>query len=447
MPPHSARLVQDRRPRTPRPGRVSLHFGAHQGHHQSRRSEDRPPEVEDALAQHPSIVEAAAFALPHPTLGEDVAAAVVLTGKRPATESELRDFVRARLAAFKVPTRIYAVPELPRGPLGKVRRGELARIARRYDPTEYVPPRDPEEAEIVRIFADVLGLERIGAEDNFFQLGGDSLRGTRVIARLEASFGVTVSADGVLCEAHGCIDCHEVRAARASRTSAWHNRLRPSRAASEPRALTDRSFGERGADEPAMVRRILVAAGCLWLGAAPAFGENYPTRPIRLIVGFPPGAQSDAAARLVGGKLSALLGQPVVIDNHGGASGAIASELAARAPADGYTLLLGSISNLTMAPLVIPNLRYDPVGDFVAIRRFARVPFVIGVNSKIPAATLGALVDYARQHPGELTCATGAPINQLAIQMLTNLSSTDIVHVRYKGTAAASPTSLRVTSA
>jgi tripartite-type tricarboxylate transporter receptor subunit TctC len=185
------------------------------------------------------------------------------------------------------------------------------------------------------------------------------------------------------------------------------------------------------------LQRVLLATGCLWLGAWPAFGDDYPTRPIRLIVGFPPGAQSDAAARFVGGKLSEVLGQPVVVDNRGGASGTIGAELAARAPADGYTLLLGSISNLTMAPLTIPNLRYDPVHDFVAIRRFARVPFVIGVNPKIPATTLGALVDYARAHPGELTCATGAPINQLAIQMLTNLSSTDIVHVRYKGTAAA----------
>jgi acyl carrier protein len=151
----------------------------------------------------------------------------VLTGNRAATEKELRDFVRARLAPFKVPTRIYAVPELPRGPLGKVRRGELASIARRYDPTEFVPPRDPEEAEIVRIFADVLGLEHIGAEDNFFQLGGDSLRGARVIARLEASFGVAVSLTAFFAEPTAASIATEVRAARASRTSGMAQPITP----------------------------------------------------------------------------------------------------------------------------------------------------------------------------------------------------------------------------
>jgi tripartite-type tricarboxylate transporter receptor subunit TctC len=181
----------------------------------------------------------------------------------------------------------------------------------------------------------------------------------------------------------------------------------------------------------------LVASGCVWLGASLASGADYPTRPIRLIVGFPPGAQSDSVARLIGGELSTLLRQPVVIDNRGGASGAIGAELAARAPADGYTLLLGSITNLAIAPLVIPHLGYDSLRDFAAIRRFARVPLVVAVNSKIPVTTLGELVDYARTHPGELTCATGAPSTQLAIQMLMNFSATDILHVPYKGTAAA----------
>ena len=172
-----------------------------------------PSEVEDALAHHPSIVEAAAFAMPHPTLGEDVAAAVVLRGDRAATESELRDFVRTRLAAFKVPTRIFAVTELPKGPLGKVRRGELADVARRCR-TALVPPSNSEEAEVVSIFAEVLDLERISVEDNFFQLGGDSLRGTRVIARLEACFGVTVPLTALFARPTAGAIASEIRAAR-----------------------------------------------------------------------------------------------------------------------------------------------------------------------------------------------------------------------------------------
>jgi acyl carrier protein len=128
----------------------------------------------------------------------------------------LRDFVRARLAAFKVPTRIFALPELPKGPLGKVRRGELARMARQYDRTEFVSPRDSEEAEVVGIFAEVLGLQRIGVEDNFFQLGGDSLRAARVIARLEESFGVAVPRVTLFEKPTAALIASEMRAARAS---------------------------------------------------------------------------------------------------------------------------------------------------------------------------------------------------------------------------------------
>ena len=180
-----------------------------------------------------------------------------------------------------------------------------------------------------------------------------------------------------------------------------------------------------------------IIAALLAAATGPVHGQAWPNKPITLVVPFPPGGGTDAFARPLSVQLAKQLGRPVIIDNRGGASGAIGAELAARAPADGYTLLLGSITNLAIAPLVIPHLRYDSLRDFAAIRRFARVPLVVGVNSKIPVTTLGELVDYARTHPGELTCATGAPSTQLAIQLLTNFSATDILHVPYKGTAAA----------
>jgi len=152
-----------------------------------------PSEVEEALARHPLVVEAAAFALPHPTLGEDVAAAVVLRADGAVTEDGLRDFARNHLAAFKVPTRIVTVGDLPRGAFGKVRRGELAAFTEPLLRTKTVPPRDEEEAKVAAIFAEVLDLDRIGVLDNFFQFGGDSLRAARVIARLQSEFQASLT--------------------------------------------------------------------------------------------------------------------------------------------------------------------------------------------------------------------------------------------------------------
>jgi acyl-CoA synthetase (AMP-forming)/AMP-acid ligase II len=154
-----------------------------------------PAEVEEALAAHPRVAQAAAFALPHPTLGEDVAAAVVLRAGTAPDEEDLREFARTRLAAFKVPTRILSLSELPRGSFDKVKRDALAAIAADALRQEYVPPRDEREAAVTRVFADVLGVDRVGAFDDFFQLGGDSLRAMRAAAQLESHFGVAIGVD------------------------------------------------------------------------------------------------------------------------------------------------------------------------------------------------------------------------------------------------------------
>jgi hypothetical protein len=148
-----------------------------------------PPEVDAALASHPQVTEAGTFAVPHPTLGEDVVAAVVLRAPGAATPQELRDFAFAELAAFKVPSRIVPVAEIPKTALGKIRRSELAALLAVPAPRELLPACGPNEALVARLFAEVLGVDAIGALDDFFELGGDSLRGTQVVARANAALG------------------------------------------------------------------------------------------------------------------------------------------------------------------------------------------------------------------------------------------------------------------
>ena len=149
-----------------------------------------PSEIEAALVQHPHVIEAAAFAITHPTLGQDLAAAVVLRDN--VSEGELRRFLRASLATFKIPTRIIDVARLPRGSSGKIDRSELeALVARTIQQSE--PPLGREETEIARIFAEVLKVPAVGRRANFFDLGGDSLSATHVITAVDAALGASVS--------------------------------------------------------------------------------------------------------------------------------------------------------------------------------------------------------------------------------------------------------------
>lgn len=149
-----------------------------------------PSEVEAALAGHPKVIEAAVFAIVHPTLGQDLAAAVVL--RDPISEGELRRFLRAGLAAFKIPTRIVDVAQLPRGGSGKLARGELAALVAATIGRDNEPPVGREETEIARIFADVLKAPSVGRRDNFFDLGGDSLSAMNALTAIDAALGVSV---------------------------------------------------------------------------------------------------------------------------------------------------------------------------------------------------------------------------------------------------------------
>jgi oxalate---CoA ligase len=152
-----------------------------------------PREIEDRLIEYPAVAEAVVFPLPHPTLGEDVAAAVVLHPGRTAAEADLRQFVALSFADFKVPCRVVVVDEIPKSPTGKVRRQALAEHFRSLLAISSVAPEDPLEEALTRIWAEELEIAHVGVHDNFFELGGDSLRVTRMCARAQATTGRALS--------------------------------------------------------------------------------------------------------------------------------------------------------------------------------------------------------------------------------------------------------------
>jgi acyl-CoA synthetase (AMP-forming)/AMP-acid ligase II/acyl carrier protein len=152
-----------------------------------------PREVDEVLLEHPAVREAATFAVPHPRLGEDVAAAVVLREKGSVTEKEIRDFALTRLSQHKVPSRVLIVDHIPKSSTGKLQRARLAEELQGKLKTTFSPPRDTIENAIARIWAEILGIEQVGIHDDFFALGGDSLSATRVVARLEQTLQLKTS--------------------------------------------------------------------------------------------------------------------------------------------------------------------------------------------------------------------------------------------------------------
>lgn len=166
--------------------------------------------------------------------------------------------------------------------------------------------------------------------------------------------------------------------------------------------------------------------------------DNYPSKPVRLVVPFPPGGSIDMVARLMGQKLSASLGQPVLVDNRAGASGNIGMDYVAKAPKDGYTLLLahaGLASNAHM----FAKLPFEPLKDIAPIIRIADQPNVLIINPKWPFKNVGELVAYAKANPGKLSVGTsgvGGP-QDVAARMFMRMTGTDMLNVAYKGGAPA----------
>jgi len=151
-----------------------------------------PAEVEEALLEHPDVRMAAAFGVPHPTMGEDVAAAVVLKDGAAASSAEVRAFLLGRLADFKVPSQVVVVDAIPVGATGKIARAELGTTFASQLRPPFVAPRDDAERQMAVLFGEVLGASQIGAFDNFFMLGGDSLRGFQLLSRIQAHWQVDV---------------------------------------------------------------------------------------------------------------------------------------------------------------------------------------------------------------------------------------------------------------
>jgi acyl-CoA synthetase (AMP-forming)/AMP-acid ligase II len=151
-----------------------------------------PSEVDAVLLRNPEVVDAATFAVAHSTLGEDVVTAVVPRERSAVTARELRDYLVERLAAFKVPSRIVLVPQLPKTVHGKTRRRDLAGALAGYLRPAFVAASDAHERMVAGLFAEVLGIDPVGAHDNFFDLGGDSLRGAQLVARVNATLGVEI---------------------------------------------------------------------------------------------------------------------------------------------------------------------------------------------------------------------------------------------------------------
>ena len=187
---------------------------------------------------------------------------------------------------------------------------------------------------------------------------------------------------------------------------------------------------------PSMVLKVLLS---VVLAIAPTLAmAQYPDRPIRLIVPFAPGGASDAAARTLGQAMSKSLGQPILIENRPGANGSIAAQVVQSAPADGYTLLWASASMVAI-PLLQKSAPYQSLNEFAPVSITCRLTYAVYVNADVPAKTIGEFITYARAKPGKLSYATGSLGEYMVTAQLLKSAGIDLVHVPYKGGAAAMP--------
>jgi tripartite-type tricarboxylate transporter receptor subunit TctC len=200
-----------------------------------------------------------------------------------------------------------------------------------------------------------------------------------------------------------------------------------------------RGAGKR-ADAVTITRRCFslgIVGASLTAGAARA--DDYPSRPIRLIVPYAPGGGADAIGRIVTKRVSETIGQPIVIENRGGAGSILGTEAVAKAEADGYTLLVGQSGPISINPAVYKNLRYDPVRDFAPVTMTTAYPYILVVNATLPVKTLAEFVALARAKPGEFnygTTGVGAA-NHLVSELFCARAGLRMTHIPYRGTALA----------
>jgi tripartite-type tricarboxylate transporter receptor subunit TctC len=174
----------------------------------------------------------------------------------------------------------------------------------------------------------------------------------------------------------------------------------------------------------------------VWMVLLPAAAEGFPDKPVRMVAPYPPGGTSDIIARILGQKLFDAWGQQIVVDNRAGANGSIGCELAAKSPADGYTLLIGNMTPIAANPSLYKKLGYDSVRDFAGVSLVAAGPNVLVVNPALPVKSVQELIAYAKAYPGKLNFGSGGAGSpaHLAGEMFKSLTGVAITHVPYKGT-------------
>jgi len=194
------------------------------------------------------------------------------------------------------------------------------------------------------------------------------------------------------------------------------------------------------------VRRVItgMAAGCVAAALLPqafaqAGGDAFPSKPVRIVVGFPPGGGIDAVARLLAPRLSEYWKQPVLVENKPGANGVIAMQQVATAAPDGHTVLLGTTGNLSVNPVFLKNLPFDFNRDFAAVTQVVSLAFLVMSNPALPANDLAGLVRYAKANPGKVNFASSGTggLPHLAAQLLSSQSGMGAAHIPYKGSAPA----------
>jgi tripartite-type tricarboxylate transporter receptor subunit TctC len=183
---------------------------------------------------------------------------------------------------------------------------------------------------------------------------------------------------------------------------------------------------------------LLIASLCAVALGTPALAQSYPSKPIRLILPFPPGSPSDMVGRTIGQKIASQIGQSVVPDNRPGAGGTLGLALAAKSPPDGYNVLVTS-PTIAISPLLYSNLQFDPLRDFTPVARLATIENVLVVHPSVPAKTLKEFIALARRNPGKLNYGSGGAgtTNHLGNELLKSLQKINMTHVPYKGATLA----------
>ena len=186
------------------------------------------------------------------------------------------------------------------------------------------------------------------------------------------------------------------------------------------------------------VAGITLAAAC-FAAASPALSQSYPTRTIRIVVPFTPGAGTDVVARAVAGKIAPVLGQSVIVENRPGAGGTVGSEIVAAAPKDGYTILMGNTSTLAIAPALYRRLPYNPLRDFAPVALVTTTENVMVVHPSLPVRSVKDLVALAKTKPGAILYASAGSgtTSHLGGALFQSMAKIDIVHVPYKGSPLA----------